>query len=203
MTTVHLSMEQLVAVRDGDRSEPEFAEAHRHAALCATCRSELDRLHQRTARLRALPLLSPGRNQFPAVHGRVASERKQVQRRTFATIGLAAAAMLLVSVIGRDLFNPPRLDAAEQIATAITSSQHLEQRLAQIKPDERVIDARTAQLVIQLEDRIADLDAQLADAATLQREMRLQREVLLWQQRVGLMNALVDVHVTKASNVGL
>ena len=69
--------------------------------------------------------------------------------------------------------------------------------------DERVIDGRTAKLVIQLEDRIADLDAQLADVATLERELRMQREVLLWQQRVGLMNALVDVHVTKASNVGL
>ncbi len=203
MNAGHLSIEQLIAVRDGDRSEPAFAEAHRHAALCASCRGELDRLHQRTARLRALPVLTPGRNHFPAVHGMVASERKQSRLRTAATIGLAAAAMLVVTVIGRDLLDPPRLDAADQIATAMTSSQQLEQRLAQINPDERVIDGRTAKLVIQLEDRIADLDAQLADVATLERELRMQREVLLWQQRVGLMNALVDVHVTKASNVGL
>jgi hypothetical protein len=148
-------------------------------------------------------VLTPGRNQFPAVHGMVTSERKQSRLRTMAGIGLAAAAMLVVTVIGRDLLDPPRLDAADQIATAMTSSQQLEQKLAQINPDERVIDGRTAKLVIQLEDRIADLDAQIADVATLERELRLQREVLLWQQRVGLMNALVDVHVTKASNVGL
>jgi len=203
MISAHLTMAQLIAVRDGDRSEPALAEAHQHVAACASCSSELDRLHQRTARLRALPVLTPGRNHFPAVRGLVASQRKQSLLRTAAVIGLAAAAMFVVTVIGRDLLDPPRLDAADQIATAMSSSQHLEQKLALIKPDERVIDGRTAQLVIQLEDRIADLDAQLAEVATLQRELRLQREVLLWQQRVGLMNALVDVHVTKASNVGL
>ena len=203
MMSNHLTVAQLIAVRDGDRSEPALAEAHQHAATCATCQSELDRLHQRTARLRALPVLTPGRNHFAAVHGMVNSERRQSRLRTVAGIGLAAAAMLVLSVIGRDLLDPPRLDAADQIATAMTSSQHLEQRLALIKPDGRVIDGRTAQLVIQLEDRIAQLDAQLADVATLQRELRLEREVLLWQQRVGLMNALVDVHATKTSNVGL
>lgn len=203
MMTTHLTMEQLLAVRDGDRSEPALAEAHRHAASCLACSAELERLHQRTARLRALPTMAPERNHFPAVRGRVRLERKQSRLRTFAAVGLAAAAMLAVTVIGRDLLDPPRLDAEDQIATAMNSSQRLERTLTDIKPDARVIDGRTAQVVIQLEDRIADLDQQLADAARLQRELRLQREVQLWQQRVGLMNALVDVHYAKASNVGL
>ena len=203
MMTAHLTMEQLLAVRDGDRSEPALAEAHRHAGLCAECTRELDRLHQRTARLRALPTMAPEHDQFQAVRGRVAWEGKQLRLRALAAVGLTAAAVVLIALLGRDLLHPTRLDAEDQIATAMTASQQLERALRQIKPDERVIDGRTAQVVIQLEDRIADLDAQLTDVAPLQRELRLQREVQLWQQRVGLMNALVDVHVTKASNVDL
>lgn len=196
-------MEQLVAVRDGDRSEPALAEAHLHADVCVRCAAELHRLHQRTARLRALPVLAPVQNQFPAVRGRVEWERKQARLRLMAGIGLAAAAVLFLTVVGRDLLQPTRLNAEDQIATAITSSQQLERALTQIKPDERVIDGRTAQLVIQLENRIADLDDQLTQATNMERDARLQRLVVLWQERVGLMNALVDVHVTKASTVDL
>lgn len=204
MSTLHLSMEQLIAVRDGDRSEAAYAEAHTHIGTCAQCAAELDRLHQRTARLRALPTLVPAQSQYPAVRTRVMSDRRHARLRLVAGFGLAAAAMLVVSVIGRDLVTPKRLDAEQQIATAISSSQRLERALVQIKPEERVIDGQTAVTVIRLENRIAQLDAQLAEAAKLEREdARLQRMVQLWQARVGLMNALVDVHVTKASNVDL
>ncbi|MEP6591839.1 MAG: hypothetical protein ABJC19_11705 [Gemmatimonadota bacterium] len=203
MSLEHLSMEQLIAVRDGDRSEPAHAAAHQHITQCQHCLAELDRLHQRTARLRALPTLSPRRSQYPAVRGLVQSDRKQTRLRALAAVGLTAAAAMVIATIGHDLIQPKRLDAEQQIATAMTSSRQLERALRQIRPDERVIDGRTARLVIQLEDRIAALDAQLNAAASLDREARLQREALLWQQRVGLMNALVDVHVTRASTVGL
>lgn len=203
MTREHLSMEQLIAVRDGDRSEALFADAHRHIEACVQCAAELHRLHQRTARLRALPTLVPDSNHYPAVRHRVLAERRQSRLKVGAWIGLAAAASLLISVVGGDLLAPKRLDAEQQLASAMTSSQQLERALIRINPDERVIDGRTAELVIQLEDRIADLDAQLTQAAALQREARLQRMVALWQERVSLMNALVDVHVTKASNVDL
>lgn len=203
MSTDHLSIEQLIAVRDGDRSEPSYAAAHEHITGCSHCLGELDQLHQMRARLRALPTMAPGRSYFPAVRGRVISDRKQTRLRAFAVVGLTAAAAMLIATIGHDLIQPTPLDAEQQIATAMTSSQELERALRQIRPDERVIDGRTAQLVIQLEDRIASLDAQLNAAASLDRATRLQREAQLWQQRVGLMNALVDVHVTRASNVGL
>jgi hypothetical protein len=55
-----------------------------------------------------------------------------------------------------------------------------------------------------LEDRIADVDHEL-QVTELQREAPDQDEALLdlWRERVGLLDALVDVHVTRASNVGL
>ena len=44
----HLTMEQLVALRDG-ASEPGTAAAREHIAGCSHCAAELDRLHQRIA----------------------------------------------------------------------------------------------------------------------------------------------------------
>lgn len=199
----HLTMKQLLAVRDNDRSEPELAEAHSHVASCESCRDELDRLHQRTARLRALPTMSPGRDHFPAVRTRWQQERRQRQIRWVSGVFTAAAAALLLSVVGRDLMNPPRLDAEQQLQTAIDASQRLEATLHAWDPARRVVDGRTARLAVVIEDRIAEVDGRLQDAARLEQHERLQRQVELWRERVGLMHALVDVHVTQASNVDL
>jgi hypothetical protein len=201
--TSHLTMEQLVALRDGDRSEPGLAEAERHLLSCPRCQVELDRLHQRTARLRALPMLSPATDEFPAVRERMSAARRQRRWRAAATLGLAAAAAFVLSVIGRDIFLPTRLDAEQLLRGEISRSQQLEQKLHAFNPDERVMDGRTIVVVIQLENEIADLDARLAEAARLESAARVQHELKLWRERVGLMNALVDAHLTRASNVGL
>jgi hypothetical protein len=201
--SAHLSMEQLVALRDDDRSEPGLAEAQRHFSGCTRCQVELDRLHQRTARLRALPILVPAGNEFPAVQQRMSVERRQRHWRAAATAGLAAAAALVLTVIGRDLVHPIRLDAEQQLQTVMSKSAQLERRLRDWDSDQRVIDGQTAIVVIQLEDKIADLDARLQAAAKHVRSAPTAEELKLWQQRVGLMNALVDVHLTNASNVGL
>jgi anti-sigma factor RsiW len=203
MSGEHLTMEQLIAVRDGDRSEAALVEAHRHIAGCDHCRAELDRLHQRTARLRALDRLDPSTDQFPVVMGRLAADRRHRRHRFTAIAGLAAAAALAITVVGHDLVQPPELDASEQLQTAISRSQALEQTLDDYRPDQRVVDGRTMQVIIQLEDRIADVDSRLQHVVHLERDKRLPAEVALWQERVGLMSALVDVHLTKATNVDL
>lgn len=199
----HLTMEQLLAVRDDDRSEPRLADAHAHVNGCDSCRGELDRLHQRTARLRALPTMAPARNLFPAVRAQWQWDRRQRRLRMVAGVGVAAAAALLITVVGADLVNPPRLDAEVQLQTAIDASQDLEATLHAWNPSRRVVDGRTADLVVALEDRIAEVDSRLQETARLEHEARLERQVELWRVRVGLMNALVDVHVTQASNVDL
>lgn len=199
----HLSMDQLLAVRDGDRSEPGFVAAHEHAASCPECRAELDLLHQRTAQLRALAPLAPPSSAFPAVRARLDADRRHRVQRRISLVGLAAAACLVLTVIGFDLVRPPALDASAELDTAMSRSQLLEQALQAYRPDQRVLDSRTAELVISLEDRIADVDARLARITTLAKDERLNRQVELWQERVGLMSALVDVHLSKATNVGL
>lgn len=203
MSTQHLTMDQLLAVRDGDRSEPLLAAAHRHLADCTPCQLELDRLHQRTARLRALATLAPVTDQFPAVRARLHWEASQRRHRKLASIGVAIAATLVLAVAGDHLISPPALDAEQQLETAMTRSQLLEQRLREWSSGSRVVDARTAMVVIQLEDRIAALDLELTKNLSRDQQERVERELALWQQRVGLMNALVEVHVTRASNVDL
>ena len=201
--TGHLSMDHLIALRDDDRSEPGMGEALRHFAACGHCQSELERLHQRTARLRALPSLAPSSNEFPAVRTRITVARRR-RSRAAASLGLALAATAVFSLITRDLVHPKRLDAEGLLRSEITQSQQLEHQLHAWNSDQRVINGRTAIVVIQLENRIAQLDAEIAASARMgQPVARIEREIELWQQRVGLMNALVDVHLTKAGNVGL
>lgn len=200
---MHLTMDQLLAARDGDRSEPAFAEAARHLEACASCRAELDALHQRTAKLRALATLAPATDHFPEIRERFLAERRHGRQRLAAMIGLAAAASVAFAVVVGDLVRPPVLDASAQLRTAISRSQQLETKLREWNPDERVIDGRTAEVVIIIEERIAKVDARIAEAARLERAKRLVQEVELWQERVGLMDALVKVHVTRASSIEL
>jgi hypothetical protein len=66
-----------------------------------------------------------------------------------------------------------------------------------------VLDGRTARIAQELEDRIAQVDRELEVADLQDKQARDAQLLQLWRERVGLLDALVDVHVTRASNVGL
>jgi len=198
----HLTVEQLVALRDAG-SEPGSAESQAHLADCPACAAELDRLYQRVARLRALPTLRPPRDRFAVVAARVRHDRRQVHVRRAGLAALALAASLLLAVVGRDLMAPPSANASDQLTAVMAESATLEQALQQIRGSQRVTDGYTARAAASLEDRIAELDREL-EAAQLHATTGSDVELLpLWRERVGLMDALVDVHVTRAKNVGL
>ena len=91
----------------------------------------------------------------------------------------------------------------QQISQAMARSQALESALSEFHPENRVLDGRTAGIAQELEDRIARVDRELEMAELLERQPRDQQLLRLWRERVGLLDALVDVHVTRASNVGL
>jgi len=197
----HLSMDQLVAVRDAG-SEPGSAAAQEHLAACAACQAELDRLHQRVARLKALPTLHPPRDRFALVAERVRHDRRQRRLRVAGLGTLALAASLLLLVVGRDLLSPPPASASSQLSAVMAESATLEQALQRLRTDERVTDPYTTNAAATLEQRIGELDRQLA--ALQDSEAGSEAELLsLWRERVGLMDALVDVHVTRAQHVGL
>src|SRR2546428_13582549 len=84
---MHCTMDDLVAVRDGEGSTG----ARRHLEDCAACRAELDALYQRVAQLKALPALRPPRDRWDVVRAElVATQRRR--RRWRGTTSLAAAA---------------------------------------------------------------------------------------------------------------
>lgn len=212
----HLDMTQLLAAR-ADQSEPGAAAARAHLVLCAHCRTELERLEQRMARLRALPSLRPARDAWPLVQRRLAGERRRrwVQRTGWSALALAAGIALVFSVrsgaLGMrsadQLHAAPRQDVGVGLEGVKRRSQVLEAALEEYGPETRVLDGRTAVVADALQDRIARLDAQLQsaqlegpDRGAVARDARLRA---LWEERVGLLDALVDVRVTRASNVGL
>ena len=202
----HLDMETLLALREPG-VEPGDAAARRHVEGCAVCRTELDRLDQRAARLRALPALRPARDLWPAVHARQLDEHRRWRTRWTGAASFLAAASVALALFWGDMARPAAANAEAEIAAAKERSQVLETTLDRYNPDARVIDGRTARVSQELEDRIAALDQQLQQAqlqeARKAEEVQQQQMLELWRERVGLLNALVDVHLTRASNVGL
>jgi hypothetical protein len=66
------------------------------------------------------------------------------------------------------------------------------------------MDLVTAQVAGQLKTRIAAIDAQLQSSELPAAQRPTDDQLIeLWRERVGLMDALVDVHLTGASQVGL
>src|ERR1051326_4735846 len=87
--TMHCTIEDLVALRDGEGS----VWARRHVTECAECQAERERLYQRVAQLKALPALRPPRDRWPAIRDTVLAERSR-KRRRWLRGGLAVAAAL-------------------------------------------------------------------------------------------------------------
>jgi hypothetical protein len=197
----HLSMDALLSLRETG-VEPGDAAARVHLEECPACQAELERLHQRVARLKALPALRPARDRWPQVAARVRAGRRERRMRIGGLLGLAAAASIALAIsLGPPASRPQA--GNQEILQAMERSQALENALSQYDPDGRVLDGRTAGIAEELEDRIARVDHEL-EMAELQERQRGDDQLLkLWRERVGLLDALVDVHVTRASNVGL
>jgi hypothetical protein len=197
----HLSMEALLSLREPG-TEPGAAAAREHVNQCPECQAELDRLHQRVARLKALAPLSPARDRWPETAARFKAERRRRRTRLVGFAGLTAAASLALALsVGR--FSHPLTANTEQLSQAMERSQALESALHAYNPEGRVLDGRTAGIAQELEDRIARVDRELEVAELSPQQARDDELLKLWRERVGLLDALVDVHVTRASNAGL
>jgi type II secretory pathway component PulM len=197
----HLSMDSLLSLREPG-VEPGTATAREHLNQCPQCQAELDRLHQRVARLKALPPLRPGRDRWPETSARLTRERRQRRTRLAALSGVAAAASL-AAVISIGRLTQPVDTRAEELSQTMERSQALESALSEYNPEGRVLDGRTARMAQELEDRIARVDRELEATELLPQQPPEDQLLKLWRERVGLLDALVDVHVTRASNAGL
>jgi hypothetical protein len=195
-------MEALLSLRAAG-TEPGDAAARVHVERCPECRAELDRLDQRVARLKALTPLRPSRDRWPQVSTRVQTERRARRVRLAGLGGLAAAASVALVLGTSPLLTPGEAPGRGRIEEMMARSRALETALDRFDPESRVLDGRTAGIAQELEDRIARVDRALEMAELTERQARGADLLRLWRERVGLMDALVDVHVTRASNVGL
>ena len=198
----HLSMDALLSLR-APGAEPGDAAAREHLQACPDCRAEMDRLDQRVARLKALAPLRPARDRWPAVATRVRTEQRQRRLRTGGLFGLAAAASIALALGVAPLLRPVDEAGTTRLAEMMARSRALETALDRYDPESRVLDGRTAGIAQELEDRIARVDRELEMTELLERQAQEAEVLRLWRERVGLLDALVDVHVTRASNVGL
>ncbi|HUK12852.1 MAG TPA: hypothetical protein VLW17_06080 [Thermoanaerobaculaceae bacterium] len=195
---MHLSLEQLLAVRDGEATAEETA----HAAACPACAEEVERLRALRAELAALPAASPSRDVWPAVSAGIAADRtwRRIARLGWAAAALAAGVTLVVGVRGGvEAWHEAR--AAREMRTLIAESQRLERALHTAADGGRVESGRTANTIVEIEDRIATIDAQLTRR---QAESQASPELIdLWHERVRLLDALVNVRATHVAYVGL
>lgn len=200
----HLTIEQLVALREPGL-EPGVQGWRDHAEACDVCRLELERLNQRVARLRALPALRPARNHFAEIQ---AQARQSRLRRRFVVLslgGLALAASVALAVVLVPRLRTGSADAVlaeqRQLDSIIARSRQLENVIEDYDPERRVTDGRTAVVAASLEDRLARVDQQLQVMNMMNQSARPQEALRLWRERVGLLDALVDVHTTGARYV--
>lgn len=198
----HLTMEQLLALREPGL-EPGVRELQRHVEGCPTCRRELELLDQRVARLRALPALRPGRDRFDSVRARALAERRRRRWSRAAVGGLALAASVTLAIVAvgrRD--DRSLVAAAPELESVMSQSRQLERALAALDEDRGVLDGRSVSIAASLEGQLARVDRQLELVELLDPGVRSREAIRLWRERVGLLDALVDVHLTGARYVG-
>ena len=196
----HLSLDELTRLRERG-AEPGLAELRAHLAACPVCQAEASRLDQRIARLKSLPTLRPARDHWPVMRQQLAVERRRRRVRWGSVAGLAAAAAIAAVVVLPKLRHRPTGEE-QVIYQAMNRSQQLEQLIQSYNPDQRVTDGVTARVAGDLEDRIARVDRELEMAQLLQAAEQERTLAKLWRQRVGLLDALMDVHLTRANEVG-
>jgi hypothetical protein len=181
---MHPDTGELLALRDG-AAAPEVAA---HVLGCPLCAAELERLDAVRRSLAALPEERPASDVWPAVRAAVLQSRQTRRLVRAGWVAAAAAAVFTAAVTVRGVVETIEDSRAAQAATALgAQSQQLEQALQSYQTRERVMTGWEASTVSQLEDRLATVDARLARSGERSRE-----SLPLWQERVELLQALVD-----------
>ncbi len=193
----HATTDELLALRDGEGTEWTKA----HAQACADCSAELFRLEQMRARLRALQSITPPRDRWPLIAAQAKRERRSRWMR--AASGIAAAVALTgVTFLAMQPRHAAEQEAAQQatLDRAMARSQALEQTLKSLNPSQQALNGDAARVVAQLQDELSRIDAQLAQPQVWKGNGQAAD---LWQDRAGVLGALVDVHLTRAAAAGL
>ncbi|HEY2806118.1 MAG TPA: hypothetical protein VGI92_09695 [Gemmatimonadales bacterium] len=191
----HADIDELIALRDGEGTDW----VRSHAQGCEPCAAELFRLEQLRARLKALPAFAPPRDRWPMIAAQAKRERRS--RWVRSASGIAAA--LALTGLTFLAIQPRHADAATESASldrAMARSQALEQTLKSLHPQQQALNSDAAAVVAELQDQLSRIDQQLAQPGVWKNDGGAAN---LWQERAGVLGALVDVHITRAAAAGL
>ena len=222
---MHASIAELLSLRDGEPAAPATAA---HVADCARCRAELDQLRHVRSALGALPLQEPAPSAWVEITRRAA--RPTYSPFALLATGFAAAAALaLIGLLVTRTQKPepaqalavatttepasagsapaatpsatagPAATVATDTEALIARSRLLEAVLEKVRYEPQVVNAGTAATIATLEDHIALVDYRM----NLEAEDPLSPEQSrrLWQQRVDLMDSLVNVRYAQLRRV--
>lgn len=212
---MHANLEQLMSLRD---EEPVALEVQEHVRGCEECARILNELAAaRDGLARLADPLPP-----PDAWGRitaVAQERAMARRRWMPAAGVA----MVASVVGALLLVNPSLRmpvSADTPPTTVTGatgtaaapadinqlqaqSQYLERAVLDLNgnAESMPVSANTASTVAALEDRIALVDYEIGSASA--RGTGNPDLVLLWKQRVDLLQSLAAVRYAQVADRGI
>lgn len=217
---MHASIEQLLSLRDGPGDEntagngPNLQGVKQHVSSCTLCGERLDELVSVRDELNRLPVQGPQRDHWPEILEAAGYQRTPAGRsrfRWYAAAGMAASVLLAaVIVINQQSGAPvtpedrmadagladeapdkaPRKWTTEEIEALVARSQRLEQTLGAMPRRPSVKRASTSDTIMGLQQSIAMVDYQINYSGNSITQQQSQR---LWQQRVDLMNSLVNV----------
>jgi hypothetical protein len=202
----------LLRIRDG---EPVDADVRRAVDSDPALRADLEALRRTQQALSDLPALAPPAGVWDRIAARAAAEAKPPRRNRWhwPLRGAIAASVAVFALwfVGRspapsglDVSAPATIVADQNAgpsvapvfgtptyAALIEESARLERELDGITYRPQVVRVSTATIIAGLEDQIGLIDERLMFARSLGLSPAQTRA--LWQQRVELMNALVEV----------
>jgi hypothetical protein len=197
---MHPSGDELIALRDGE-AHPEV---EAHLASCPLCRQEFDRLVRMAQALRDLPPLRPASDSWSTLKPQIAPPAWSIRA------GAAWVALLMILLTGSFLIlrkQPPPMESPgllkerqamkEQLEPLQARSRTLESALSAYRARSPVMSGRTVGTIVYLEDGLAIVDLQLSLLQTQDAEP--EKLVRLWQERVRLLSALVELNATRGA----
>ena len=197
---MHPSGDELIAYKNGEACQA----VESHLSSCPLCRQELDRLIRTAQALRDLPPLRPPSDPWPAL-------KSQLEPTAWSLrAGAVWAALLMILLTGSFLIlrkQPPPMESPgvlkerqamkEQLEPLKARSRTLESALSAYRSRSPVLSGRTVGTMVYLEDGLAIVDLQLSLLQTQDAEP--EKLLRLWQERVRLLSALVELNATRGA----
>jgi conjugal transfer/entry exclusion protein len=222
---MHASVEQLLNLRDAGK---EAAAVATHVAGCERCQGELGRLRAIQVGLQNLTEFQPPRGSWERVRqaAGAAGKKPGLQLTGWFWAGSMAAAIAvavvlfgLLSQVPRGTGMPATADLSgsqptlasqarpargaaaqreQDLASLMARSRQLEWVLQALPAGPQMVSADTAGTISLLEDRVGMIDYRLS--MTDEQDLTDEQELKLWQERVGLMDSLVQVRYAQAQS---